>query len=68
MLHASKTTQDSFSQDFDRFGDSFTEPVDVERLKHIMQQVEPKVSYMYMYRGLIRNDAILLFHALRLKH
>ena len=60
MLHASKKTQDSFSQDFDRFGDSFTEEVDVERLKDIMQRVEPKVSFMTRYYR--------IFHGLRLKH
>ena len=47
MLQASKATQESFSLNFDRFGDSYFDEIDVEALKSIMTRIKPEVSRTY---------------------
>ncbi|PIK62711.1 putative DNA ligase 4 [Apostichopus japonicus] len=40
MIHTSPDTKAKFAEDFDRYGDSFTQDVDPEKLKEVFQKVD----------------------------
>lgn len=44
LLHATSTVSKQLSAKYDKFGDSYTQPLTEESLKYVFEQVEKEVS------------------------
>ena len=55
MIHTSPATQKLFQQDFDDYGDSFSEDTTPERLKDVFSKITVVCMYFCTQRKLYRN-------------
>ena len=58
MLHCSPGTADKFAEEYDRFGDSYTQDATVESLKEVFNNVQNQVAtpYSFFTLLLLRRD------------
>ena len=45
MIYTSEETKEKFMTEYDKYGDSFTDDVTEERLRHICNDIKDEVSF-----------------------
>lgn len=67
FLAMAPNTEEQMNEEYDRYGDSYTEPIDQDRLKQLMSTMNVDVRDSLVFEGVVVREVILIHRCVRFR-